>query len=158
MGFKNKIKTKMEENKIISTTLRSLYIGKLDINGNVIPNTGAFDTIGKLRVNTNGYPFVTLIKGKKALNLYFGQKTAKVILATFNVGDIITPALANAEVVFAENEQGENRYKISLSGASNYTTKAEMEDVFGNRADTTEFDVKAFTEQFSTANATSVEA
>ncbi len=79
--------------------------------------------ISKVRVNENGYPFVTVIKGDKASNVYFGKKSAESVAE----GMVLSPdQLRNADFVHAVNEADEDRIKLSLSGSGDYTNLAAM--------------------------------
>lgn len=107
--------------------------------------------ISTLRVNTNGYPFVTLLgKNSSSTNLYFGKKSAQIITDNAEEGDSIIAMLKNANVVRTENEGGEVRYKLSISEGSNYANVSEMEEFFGVEPSDEGFSVKDFIATFST--------
>ena len=140
----------MSELKTIS--LKQLYLN------------GVFDNVGKLRVNSSQYPFVTLIKKNKttgkntAQNVYFSQESGKTILANFEPRSLVGQAIAEADVAETTNEAGETRYKLCLpSEKSNYETKASMESMFGTRADDNSFDMKSFEAGFTTKEVAVVE-
>ena len=104
--------------------LKSVSLKQLYLNG-------VFDNVGKLTVNTTGYPFVTLIKKNKttgknsAQNVYFSQESGKTILANFEPGSFVGQAIASADVAETQNEAGETRYKLCLpSEKSNYETRS----------------------------------
>jgi hypothetical protein len=115
--------------------------------------TGVINNISGLRSNTNDYPFVTLLNGNKSTNVYFGKKSSEKILTEFTP-DVATEkkafykAIADATIVETANADGEVRYKLSLSGSSDYATAAELMDVFGLDEVATEFDVTAFRKEF----------
>lgn len=121
-------------------TLKSLY------------QQGYFDSISTLRKNESGYPFVTLLKDgekTKMTNLYFGRKSATIIFDNFEVGDAVSKALFNANVILTENKKGEKRFKISLTeGSSEYESGASLEDVFGVREKNVDFDFNLFKSEF----------
>ena len=126
---------------------------------------GTFDSLGKLKTNTSGYPFVTLLKKNKttgktsAQNVYFSQESGKTILTNFEIGSLIGQAIAGADVAETTNAEGEKRWKICLpSEKSNYESKSSLETAFGIRAEEETFDLKAFKQQFSEQEATGVPA
>lgn len=115
---------------------------------------GYFNGISGLRENENSYPYVTLVKNGKegktsSTNLYFSKKSSELVKTNFNVGDSITKALADANVVLVENNKGEKRFKISLPGESKYESGAILEDIFGAQT-VQNFDFEAFTNEFQT--------
>lgn len=135
-----------------STSLKSLYFA------------GIFDVISVMRVNTNGYPFVTLIRtapngGKsKSTNIYFGKASSELILNTFEIGDSVLKAVIEADVVLTENSAGEKRFKISLPKADRkYESSSAMADAFGNREDKeVNFDFDLFKAEFAAAEVTNI--
>lgn len=140
----------MSELKTVS--LKQLYLN------------GVFDNVGKLTVNTTGYPFVTLIKKNKttgknsAQNVYFSQESGKTILANFEPGSFVGQAIATADVAETTNEAGETRYKLCLpSEKSNYETKASMESMFGTRTDDNSFDMAGFEAGFTSKEVVKME-
>lgn len=88
-----------------------------------------------IRVNKeNGYPFITLLdKDNKAMNLYFGQESAKMALRF--VGQQMTGSLMQSivlgEVWDSVNASGEDRFKISMHGVSDYGSTSEMNAILG---------------------------
>lgn len=103
-----------------------------------------------LRINTNGYPFVTLLgKDSSAMNIYFGRTSAGLILDNAEEGDGIAKMLKDANVIKVDNE-GEIRYKLIIPQGNNYTSISEMEEIFGVEASADDFDVKQFLQSFST--------
>lgn len=113
--------------------------------------------ISGLRVNISGYPYVTMLTGSKSQNVYFGQKTAELVSDTFSEGDNILPFLADAEVIQAENAQGEIRFKLSKNSGSDYASETAMADVFGIELSSGEFDIALFKDQFSEKTEKTVE-
>jgi len=124
--------------QIKTTTLRSLW------------NKKAFTAISKLRKNSSGYYFVTLLNGKSANNMYFGKKTGQIVDGSFKEGDdlVANGFLLDAQIVETKNEAGETRYKISKS-MGDYVATASLEDAFGSPTES-EFDYAGFQKQFST--------
>ena len=63
-----------------------------------------------VRVNTNGYPFLTFIdKDNKAENIYFSKKAAQGVAA----GQVVTKDfLACYQIGVTKNEAGEERIKL----------------------------------------------
>jgi len=105
--------------------------------------------ISSLRVNINGYPYVTMLVGNKSQNVYFGQKTAELVSDTFSEGDSILAFLADAEVIETINEAGETRFKLSKNAGSDYASETAMADVFGVELSSGEFDVRLFASEFA---------
>lgn len=139
-----------------TTDLSTISLKQLYMNG-------TFDSLGKLRVNQTGYPFVTLLKKNKttgktsAQNVYFSQESGKTILTNFEPGSLIGQAIAGADVAETKNDAGETRYKICLpSEKSNYESKSALETAFGVRAEEDGFNLKAFQQEFSEQTVTTV--
>lgn len=108
-------------------------------------------TISHLRVNENGYPFVTLLGvDRKSMNLYFSIRSAEIIKDNFEVGDSVLEALKDADVIRTENQQGEVRYKLSCAAGSKYATTAQLAEAFGIDEEVGEFDEKEFSEGWNT--------
>jgi len=126
----------------MSETLKSVTLKSLVQSGTV---TG----ISKLRKNSTGYPYITLLQGNKPNNVYFGKKTATIVDGTFSEGDDIIQFLKNSEIVQTENENGEIRFKLSNPGSSNYSTKAELMDIFGATEQITNFNMELFAKEFT---------
>ena len=63
-----------------------------------------------VRVNTNGYPFVTFIdKDNKAENIYFSKASSKGV----DAGVVVNKALfAGFQIGLTTNAQGESRVKL----------------------------------------------
>jgi hypothetical protein len=107
---------------------------------------GLVKTISTLRLNSNGYPFITLLnKQNRAANLYFGKNSSQSVLDTFGEGANVIELLKHAQVVMTENANGEVRYKISTSG--NYESEASIADAFGVEVES-DFDFAEFAKQF----------
>ena len=82
--------------------------------------------------------------------MYFGKESSKIISAKYKQGDNVLAELKNASVVLATNEDGEDRYKISLPGTSQYSGVSALSEMFGVEQDEVDFDVDAFRADFST--------
>ena len=136
-----------ETQELKSTTLANLY------------KKGVFQSISRLRSNSSNYPYVTLIRtenGKTySVNCYFGKKTAEVVNGTFQKGDAIASFLKNAEVVQTTNNEGMVRFKLSTSDHSNYSSKAELDQLWGNES-ASDFDLALFQKEFTAQEATAV--
>jgi len=116
--------------------------------------SGVITAISPLRVNTSGYPYITFLQGNKPNNVYFGRKTGTLLLnSSFEAGDNILAFLKNAEIIQTENEAKEVRFKLSTPGASEYSSTAELMDVFGMSEKTTEFDMELFKKEFTSQTA-----
>ena len=127
----------------MSETLKSVTLKSL-------VQTGKVTGISNLRKNTTGLYYVTLLNGSKPNNVYFSKKASTVVDGTFSEGDSIVAFLKNSEVVQTINEEGEVRFKLTVpSSNSNYASKAELSDIFGNSEETTDFDMELFTKQFT---------
>lgn len=112
---------------------------------------GVVTAISTLRKNENGYWFLTFLgKNGNANNVYFGKESSKIISAKYKAGDNVLAELKTASVVLATNEDGEDRYKISLQGTSEYSGVSALSEMFGVEQDEVDFDVDAFRADFST--------
>lgn len=122
---------------------------------------GLFNNISTLRVNTTGYPYVTLIKSgdkTKSTNLYFGRNSASLIQDNFNAGDSVLETLKDASVMLTENKQGEKRFKLSLQSAkSEYESASALDNVFGVQEKGVDFDFELFKSEFTTKEVTKIE-
>ena len=114
---------------------------------------GEVTDISLLHYNKSGYPFVTLLKGNKPNNVYFSLKTAEVINNHFKEKDNVISILKNANICQTTNEEGEVRFKLSISETSNYVSKAELMSAFGVEESVTDFDLELFRNQFTSQTA-----
>lgn len=120
--------------------------------------TRVVDNVSGLRSNTNDLPYVTMLNGGKSNNVYFGKKSGEKILTKFTPGvatekKAFYKAIADASVVETVNADGELRYKLSLSGSSDYATNAELMEVFGIEEMPTNFNVAQFSAEFNEVKA-----
>lgn len=104
----------METNEIKSASLKKAF------------KTGIVNNVSVVRVNATGYKFVTVLDSKsKASNIYLGRKSSEQVAE----GQAIpTDVLKRSEFVLAENEAGEARVKLSLTGASGFQSLGDMFD------------------------------
>lgn len=117
--------------------------------------SGVITNISKLRENANSYPFITVLtQGGKSQNLYFGQKTSQLVMDNFAEGDSVIEFLSDAEVIETNNVKGEKRFKIAVSGTSDYVSQSKLAEVFGLTLDVGEFDVASFKKEFESKNQT----
>lgn len=130
----------------MSETLKTITLASLVKQGEVTD-------ISLLHYNKSGYPFVTLLKGNKPNNVYFSLKTAEVINNHFKEKDNVISILKNANICQTTNEEGEVRFKLSISETSNYVSKAELMSVFGIEDAVTDFDLELFRNQFTSQTA-----
>jgi hypothetical protein len=119
--------------------------------------TGVVTGVSKLRANTNSYPYVTLLSGNKSQNVYFGKKSAEILGKNSAIGDNILPLLRNAEIVESTNAEGEIRYKMSISGSTNYSDKADLLATFGAE-EIVDFNIATFQAQFQAKATTTATA
>ena len=76
-----------------------------------------------IRENANGYPFITLLKGKDAENIYFGVEASSEVSA----GTPTTEVFAKLYVTTVENKDGESRVKLTFKeGKSTYLDIADL--------------------------------
>lgn len=88
----------MEKDKMIVETVKEFAKSK-----------GFVQVAPTVRVNTNGYPFVTFINSKnEAENIYLSKKAAEGVNAGTPVGDI----LKSHQIGHTKNEAGEARVKL----------------------------------------------
>lgn len=124
-----------------SISFKSLYLAKV------------FSTITKLRVNKNGYHFITLInKNGEANNLYFSKNSDGYIGANYEVGEDITSLLVKSEIVAVENADGELRHKITLQGSTDYIGANVLDELFGVET-AVDFNIENFKAEFSAEEA-----
>ena len=76
-----------------------------------------------IRINTNGYPFVTVLRGSDAENIYFSKKAAAEVAEGQSVKSIASQLYVNV----ATNASGESRTKLSFAGNSTYE---DIDDMF----------------------------
>lgn len=101
-----------------------------------------------LRVNTTGYPFVTVLnRANRASNLYFSKNSSQNVLDTFGEGADVTEFLKTAQVVKTANADGDVRYKLSSSG--DYKSNSSIADAFGIELEEQEFNLQEFAAQFA---------
>ncbi len=107
---------------------------------------GIVKSFSVLRVNSSGYPFITLINSQNAVtNMYFSKAASQIVLNNFGEGEHVTAFLKEANVTLTQNEAGEERYKISTGG--NYLSAA---DALGISSDSDEsFDYAKFSQEFA---------
>ena len=70
----------------------------------------------KVRVNENGYPYITVLRGSDAENIYFSKKAAAEVDEGLEVKSIANLLYVNTAV----NSNGESRTKLSFAGNSSY--------------------------------------
>lgn len=75
-----------------------------------------------VRINTNGYPFLTMLRGNDAENLYFSKSAAALVTE----GTVTASIAKELFVVDAKNAAGETRTKLTFNN-SNY---ADIDDLF----------------------------
>lgn len=110
---------------------------------------GLVTNISPLRVNKNGFPYVTLLRGNASNNLYFGKNTANVVLGTFSVGDNIQQYLLDADVIeVPEDSRNEAQFKL-VKSTSEYGSEGSFLEAFGVE-ETTDFPITDFTKEFAT--------
>jgi hypothetical protein len=106
----------MESNVMKSASIKSAFVA------------GIIKSVSAVRENENGYRFITVVNGNRASNIYLGQKSANQV----EEGDILTKEqMLGAEFVLATNDAtrgSEQRIKLSLAGASDYTNLANIFD------------------------------
>lgn len=79
----------------------------------------------RVRVNTNGYPFVTFItSGNDAENIYFSKEAAKAVSLD---SEIKKGFFANLIIAETTNAAGEPRIRIARAGSS---SRLEVDDLF----------------------------
>jgi len=122
---------------------------------------GIFQGVSRLRYSKeHNYPFISLIctKGEKTsvFNAFFGKKTAQLVNDNFQKGDSLTQFLKHSEVIMTTNKEGEQRFKISNSENSQYSTKSELEDIWGSSETEESFDLELFKKQFTVETVVSV--
>ena len=92
-----------------------------DSEGNKI--IGLTQIVPKVRVNSNGYPYVTFInKANVATNIYFTVNASDTVSEGQDLRDIAD----DLQIVFVQNADGEDRIKLSRKS----TSRLSVEDLF----------------------------
>jgi hypothetical protein len=78
-------------------------------------NTGVTTVCPSVRENTNGYPFITVLRGNVAENIYFGIDASSEV----SLGQDTKSIAKNLFVVDTINAGGESRTKLSFKNADN---------------------------------------
>lgn len=127
------------EQKLVSIPMTTLF------------KSGKASNVSVVRVNANQYPYVTILnKDGKSNNVYFGKKSSEVAKNFF--GKSIIPLLVDADLCQTANTNGEVRFKISLSGNSDYATQSEMALLGVEFAGSDEFNMNLFLSEFTSEN------
>lgn len=88
----------------------------VDRNGN--PLIGLTEIVPKVRINSNGYPYVTFINSDNvATNIYFTVNASD----TVSEGQDLREIASDLQIVFVKNELGEDRIKLSRKSTSRLT-------------------------------------
>ena len=104
----------METNVTKSVSLRKAF------------ENGVITNISKVRMNSNNYPYVTVLNGSKSNNVYFGKKSGALVTEGQHLS---VDQLTTATLLLATNEAGEQRLKLGLGGSDSYTN---LENIFGS--------------------------
>jgi hypothetical protein len=82
------------------------------------------EIVPKVRVNVNGYPYVTFIDGEKNLaeNIYFTQNASDTVEEDMDLRIIAK----DLQIVFVVNSDGEERIKLSRKS----TSRLSIDDLF----------------------------
>lgn len=78
-----------------------------------------------IRQNTNGYPFITVLRGSgpdSAENIYFSIKASAEVAE----GQALKSIAKDLYVVDTLNKAGESRTKLCFAGESSYLSVAEL--------------------------------
>ena len=121
----------------------------LQVKLGVAAKSAKVSDFSTLRVNANGYPYITFItRDSKSNNVYFGKKSTDAIeMDGLIEGDSVKHLMATASLIDTLNEKGEQRFKLSLQGISDYESAA---DVFGYELEEDgKFDFKRFIGEFT---------
>ena len=76
-----------------------------------------------VNTNSNTYPFITVLRGSIAENIYFGRKSA----AKVALGTVVKSIAKELFISEAVNSAGETRMKLSFNGDATY---ADLDDMF----------------------------
>ena len=84
-------------------------------------STGVTSVSKAIRKNTNGYPFITILRGSDAENIYFAKTIAS------EIGSEVTRELAGKLYVMqTTNASGEERIKLCFANSAYQT----LDDLF----------------------------
>lgn len=67
-----------------------------------------------VNVNSNGYPFITVLRGKLAENVYFSKNASTQV----NKGDAVKDIASQLFVAETANADGEVRMKLTFNNSS----------------------------------------
>ena len=104
----------METNVTKSVSLRKAF------------ENGVITNISKVRMNSNDYPYVTVLNGSKSNNVYFGKKSGESVKEGEHLS---VDQLTTATLLLTTNAEGEQRLKLGLGGSDSYTN---LESIFGS--------------------------
>lgn len=91
--------------------------------GEFCKSQGLTQIVPKIRVNSNGYPYVTFINGENvATNIYFTVNASD----TVSEGQDLREISDDLQIVFVQNADGEDRIKLSRKS----TSRLSVEDLF----------------------------
>lgn len=76
-----------------------------------------------VRENTNKYPFITVLRGNEAENLYFSIKASAQVTAGQDISSIAKDLYVVRDIT---NADGESRIKLSFEGNSNYVDASAL--------------------------------
>lgn len=76
-----------------------------------------------IRTNSNGYPFITVLRGADAENIYFSKKASAEVAE----GELVKSIASELFVNTAVNANKEQRTKLSFAGNSTYE---DIDDMF----------------------------
>lgn len=85
-------------------------------------DTGVTAVNPVVRVNTNNYPFITILRGEEAENIYFSKKASALV----DAGQDIKSLLKDLYLVETTNASGDIRLKLSFRGDSQYVDIDEL--------------------------------
>ena len=82
---------------------------------------GVTSVHGAVRVNTNNYPFITVLRGNDAENIYFSKNASNEV----SEGSDVTSIAKQLFVTETVNAAGESRTKLSFN-KGNYIDIADL--------------------------------
>lgn len=107
-----------------------------------------------VRINTNGYKYITCLNPKgEANNVYLGKGTAERMPIGMELRQLTKEQLDNMKLIKTINENGEVRFKFGMAGISDYTT---AEALFEDLETSIGFDLHEFKAEFTAKPAEAV--
>ena len=107
-----------------------------------------------LKINSSGYPYITVYNSNTFNTLYFAKKTAEKISDLGITRGMSLPEnfLENCEVICTNNSLGDIRHKLSYRGDNPYKGPNDLAEIFDAPQLRSPFNIKQFKDEFIKRN------